>query len=240
MKLPNISNPFKSHASTSTARSNSMEGMPLHQRQRELKTNLDSAKTEVGRHNPNALKAKSNGETQVISNLSHKKIADPVAYNRTCIRYENANHELNMFNKTNADGLKAEAKAGPIAQPTPAPRQHPTSLTPGHPDSAPRRQEFHPELFLPTRPETRHNHPTSLIPGHPDSAPRRSALPPELSFETPVSHSQTTPPLSDSSQRRTPAGPRPMPNDNSPAAQLQRARYELRNGGNRVSEPGQE
>ena len=50
------------------------------------------------------------GDIQIKNNLALKKMDDSVAYNRACIRYEQANHSLNMFNKTNAKGLKQEAK----------------------------------------------------------------------------------------------------------------------------------
>lgn len=87
-----------------------LHGMPLHQKQRELKLEVEASKADMMRTNPNGIKSKGKGDIQIKNNLSYKKMDDSVAYNRACIRYENANHQLNMFNKENAKGLKTEAK----------------------------------------------------------------------------------------------------------------------------------
>lgn len=89
----------------------SLEGMPLHQKQRELKTNVEIAKAEMTRTNPEGIKANNKGDIRIKNNLSPAQIGDRAAYNGACIKYERANHELNIFNKTNAKGLKDEVKA---------------------------------------------------------------------------------------------------------------------------------
>lgn len=107
MPMSSITNALKL---TRTPKNLDYLNMPLHTRQRELKTELTNAKTEMGRLNPNSIKTSSSGKMTAVTNLSHRKIDDPLAYNRTCIRYEQANHSLNMFNKENKAGLKAELR----------------------------------------------------------------------------------------------------------------------------------
>lgn len=87
-----------------------LHGMPLHQKQRELRLEVEASKADMMRTNPAGIKSKGKGDIQIKNNLALKKMDDSVAYNRACIRYEQANHSLNMFNKQNAKGLKQEAK----------------------------------------------------------------------------------------------------------------------------------
>jgi hypothetical protein len=87
-----------------------LHGMPLHQKQRELKLEIEASKADMIRTNPNGIRSKGKGDIQIKNNLAYNKMDDHVAYNRACIRYELANNGLNMFNKQNAKGLKLEAK----------------------------------------------------------------------------------------------------------------------------------
>ena len=111
MRFPNISNPF--HSTPQRLKDTTLEGMPLHVKQRELKTEVEAALADMTRTNPRGIKANSKGDIKLINNLSESKKSDPVAYNAACIRHTVAEHKLNMFNKENKAGLKAEAKAGP-------------------------------------------------------------------------------------------------------------------------------
>jgi hypothetical protein len=106
--LPKLTSAF--HKTPPRLKDASLQGMPLHQKQRELKFEVEAAKGEMMSTNPAGIKSKGKGDIQIKSNLSQSKMNDPVAYNRACIHYETANHNLNMFNKQNAAGLKLEAR----------------------------------------------------------------------------------------------------------------------------------
>lgn len=236
MNLSKVTNPFKTHASPAQARNPSLEGMPLHQRQLALKKEVDSAKA-----NLDGMKS---GFKDFRWGATPEQNRRRTEYNAAGIRYERANWELESFTKENKAGLKAEAQAGPSSQPMQGgdgTHRHPTCLIPGHPDSAPKRQEFHPELFLQSPLQSRRDHPSALIPGHPDSAPQRAGLPPELSFmpaqSSPGRQEHQAVNAGRTSGRSMPAGSRPMPSDGSPAAHLAQARYNFRAQGNRVREP---
>lgn len=109
MHLSNLSKAFQK--TPARLKDASLEGMPLHQKQRELKTNVEIAKAEMTRTAPEGIRANNKGDIRIKNNLGPDQIGDRSAYNGACIKYEKANHELNMFNKTNAKGLKDEAKA---------------------------------------------------------------------------------------------------------------------------------
>ncbi|MDB5107048.1 MAG: hypothetical protein JWP91_4737 [Fibrobacteres bacterium] len=227
MHLPKFSNPFKTTGQAG-ARNASLEGMPLHQRQQALTRDFQAAKQKV-----DGMKSDFKNFRYPSTPEQHAKRSE---YNTASIHYERTKFELDRFNSDNKAGLKAEAKAGPSSQPLASgsgSHQHPTSLIPGHPDSAPSRQDFsHPDLFL-SSPTPQREHPTSLIPGHPDSASRTHATPPEITF-TPAS-----PVDAGSIGGRLPLGPRPMRSDNSPGAHLMQMRHDLRAEGRRVPEPTQ-
>ena len=138
MHLSNLSKAFQK--TPARLKDASLEGMPLHQKQRELKTNVEIAKAEMTRTAPEGIRANNKGDIRIKNNLGPDQIGDRSAYNGACIKYEKANHELNMFNKTNAKGLKDEAKAdtklrkqdgtGALPSPRPLPAVRETAALP--------------------------------------------------------------------------------------------------------------